>query len=280
MAYRRLPGLTPIDVYLFVGDSNTYGAAAMPGSPVYVGPYNQALLWYKPTLTTVENGQWNGVKTGSNTHPGYARSVSAANYGATSGFAYEIVRLKGPTKVAIIKCGISGATLAAKTGTPNDFDQSTGEGYSLFVNDFMRRGMEQLVREGYRPTIKEVTVRLGTNDCVPAVYNLAAFKAEVQLFCAAIRTDTGNASLPIYWVQVCADLYLDTLTTIPQVNVDAIRLALTDCVTVGNPAFISGLTLINYDNRTTYPIGADFVHFTAAGYDAQGLYEAGIMAAL
>lgn len=267
-----------INVYIEIGDSNCKGATPVP-TPVsanYQGPHINTLIYAKNNLTSTDNGAWAATTQGVNEMPGYATPYNA--YGDTMAFSYQLGNLlSGYKKAGIIKLGIGGSSLITSAGGDTSWNSTGGTLWAKFRDYFYSIAISKLISQNYNYSVRGVVIRLGTNDCL-VNYNLAAFKSEIPILVANLRTLIADSNLPIYWIQVRSDLqdrpnpYSDP----PAGSVAATRQALIDCATVGNPAYISNFTVIE-SNGSPSDLIADGTHFTATVYEAQGLTNATLM---
>ena len=266
-------GANNIDIYLRLGDSNESGGTATEDSSFpakYHTVLQNAIIYFKPDRTSTNNGSWLNVSDSNptiNQYSGYAAigyKTPPLGVGPSQSFCYSIDSLS-KSKVGIIKCALGGTKLTSEW-------QSGGSMYNFFFLYSYPVGMLKLTQFN-KANIKGVVIRLGTNDCATG-YNDATFKAAIPVFVAQIRAATGVSDLPIYWVQVNANLYLAPGGTFTPTNVTAVRAAITACQTVGNPAYIAGFHVLNYDSDALLPDG---VHYTQNSCISQGIYEANLM---
>jgi len=266
-------GANNISIYLRLGDSNESGGTATEDSTFpakYHTVLQNAIIYFKPDRTSTNNGSWLNVSDSNptiNHYSGYAAigyKTPPLGVGPSQSFCYSIDSLS-KSKVGIIKCALGGTKLTSEW-------QSGGSMYNFFFTYSYAVGIPVL-SASRRVNVKGVVIRLGTNDCATG-YNDATFKAAIPVFVAQIRAATGVSDLPIYWVQVNANLYLAPVGAYSLSDVTAVRAAITACETVGNPAYIAGFHVLNYDSDALLPDG---VHYTQNSCISQGIYEANLM---
>jgi hypothetical protein len=265
-----------INIFLRLGDSNEAGGTATEtGTEAnkFHTVLKNAIIHYKPDRTGTNNGTWLNVSDSNptiNHYSGYqaiAPRTPPLGIGPSQPFAYSMDSAS-KSRVGIIKCALGGTFLTNEWA-------SGGSMYNFFFSYSYPVGIPLLTSTlGYgKANIKAAIVRLGTNDC-QASYNNIVFKAAIQTFVSTIRSVTGNATLPIYWVQVNANLYLEPGGLHSFANVTAVRAAISACANIADPAYIPNFIVLNYDNNSLLPDG---IHYDQAACIYQGAYEALIM---
>lgn len=254
--------LNIIEVFILLGDSTQEGAGS---TTTLSAPYNSlmtdALIYFKPDITTTDNGNWNTYQFATNDKPG--RNDGYNGSAPSPFFIHQMKTLK--TRFAVIKVAKGGTSL-------NGWSKGTNQWYQTFLNVFYNIAIPKLVALGYVPVIKAINVRLGTNDTATEE-NTTNFKSRLSSFTSDIRVDIGLPLVPFYWYQVRSDLTNDALY-IPS-NRTIIRNILTNASTVGHGDRINNFNLINVDGTTDDFI--DGVHYTQAVNQTQGIALANLL---
>ncbi len=249
-----------------MGDSQETGASLEPVGldSKYLGAYpNAAIIYYKPGTTSADDGQWElftlRPDASANRTPGYVRPTSGTRgCGQEISLVWDVAEVSHRT-VAFIKVSLGGTSLLADW-------QPNQTMYTGFLN-FLRVAFNRLGQYG-KIRFVAAEVRLGTNDCVTGTWNNTNYIAAQINFVTALRRDTGNPQLPIYWMRVKSDLASAPSGIYTAPNVAA-------CITAqnnmdensGHGNAIPGVTIINDDAGA---LQADGVHWTNTAYLAQG----------
>lgn len=234
----------------------------------YWGILNNTYIWYKPDFSKTNNGALENYQHGQNDVPPNGRNSSPYRHNASTPFAF-LVNQSSRCINYILKCAKGGSSLIHQSGTEKTWAASSSDIWETFSLYMFPQLSASITSAGYKPNYQGVIVRLGTNDCSSSIYNLTAFKSEIQTLCANLRGLMPN--VPIYWYKIRADLYLGTISTTSTI-VNAMNAALVDCVTEGNPSFIQGLVLVDSGSNPA-DLVADGVHFTELAYNTQGVND-------
>jgi hypothetical protein len=281
------------NIYIEIGDSNAGGPVLEPvGFPSYYQLSDRVRILYRPDFVdgfsfySPENvvnhdASWLLYRTRDpiNRRPGYIAATEAV--GADQSLVYTLGNSTLKHDLRYYKFGIGGSTLIQVAGLDNDWspDHTTGptlELFTWFTKDFFRPGLALLAREGIKDhDVKGVVVRLGTNDCKTANWNQASFIAAIPNFVTRLR-DVIGATVPIYWVQVHADLASAPGALWNGTNVTQCRTAISNCASGGSTE-ISNFFVLNYDADT---LDADGVHYSPDSFISQGEDQANIFIAL
>lgn len=262
-------------IYVEIGDSNAGGPILESGSfPTIYQSSTRVKIYYKPTVTSTDDGYWQYYDTRSNPinrRPGLITGSYAV--GADQAFVYGLTNSTLGKELRFFKLGIGGSTLLAQAGSDNDWSTTSLELFQSFYKNFVKIGVDKLAQEGFRdPMMKAVIVRLGTNDCKISNWNQANFVAAIPIFVTAIRAQTGFANVPIYWVLPKSDLPSASTGEWNSTNVNQCRTAISNCISGGSTQIANFFTL-NYDALTT----ADGIHYDENSFITIGASEAAIM---
>lgn len=273
------------NIYIEIGDSNAGGPVAEPGG--FDSKYessSRVKIFYKPTFTATDNGEWQYYSTRAtptiNRRPGYEPVTYAV--GADQSFVWELGQSSLRKDLRYIKFAIGGSTLIPVAGSDNDWTpnkaNTTPELFNVFATYFYQKAMEKLgnVEGVHNPQVKGVVVRLGTNDCTTANWNQATFIAAIPDFCNRLRQILGSQNIPIYWVQVNANLSSSPLGTWTGTNVGQCRTAISNCASGGSTP-ITNFYVLNFDAD---PLESDGVHYTPDAFISQGEEYASTLIAL
>lgn len=264
-----IASLNKANVYVMLGDSNMNGVTIETG--IYSqqwGSKNNTYIYFKPDFTKTNNGGIENYNHGQNDVPPNGRNSSPYRHNASTPFAHYI-NTATRCRNYILKCSKGGSTLIPQSGSEISWAASSSDIWETFSLWMFPQTISAIKSAGFEPNFKGVIIRLGTNDCGSSVYNLTAFKSEIQTLCSNLRTLMPN--VPIYWYKVRTDLAVSTLVT-DSTKVTAINAALTDCTTFGNGSYIAGLTLIDAGSNPV-DLEADGVHFTEVAYNTQGVND-------
>lgn len=161
-----LGGARPINVYIFVGDSNTYGAAQdnqtlsySANALVLALNQNGAINQYAPN--TNNNGTNYTPATAGVT--GVEYSTTTDHGGPETGFAQA--QLAAVATIGLFKLSTSGGTAGFFSGEDSTacWNASTGTAAQNAVTKILA-GLAALRVRGYTPKIKLITIGFGTND--------------------------------------------------------------------------------------------------------------------
>lgn len=285
------------DMYLFLGDSvMTGGVAEEPvdwPTEYAAADYSNTLILYKDDRTNEDflGETFNtlrflpySTRVEKNRFPGYGvvgPVTPAPPYavGIDNSFMYYMSQNAKKT-VGLCKWALGGTTLIARSGANNDWGLTTDEMYRSGMDYYSRRAhTEMKLKNGNPPAgskYKACVIILGTNDTDTAVWNQAAFIAAIPAFIQGVRDYVGQPAMPIYWMQIRQDLYLEPAGNHTLTNVNQGRAALANCVSGGSTP-ISGFNLLDYESVTTT---VDGVHIDADSGKLIGLDLAQIFLAL
>ena len=173
-------------------------------------------------------------------------SLYAASSGQSMGIELTLgstVLAGGIAAPAVSKFAVSGSTLANEW-LPSSTYPAAGAGnlYNLWLAKLRTLG----------GTVKAVVMSLGTNDAA-TVPTANAFGANLATFCSQLRTDLGNATLPIVWIKTNAATSPGDHPGLATVRAAQVTYAGTD----------TNFVLIDNDDLSL--IG-DLLHYTADAY--------------
>lgn len=272
--YRKMAraSINNMDCFVLIGDSLASGGVALKadvtgGYPAaYYDVDAKAKILYKNDRTSESATLgWLNYDSDENRAPGYqAPTPGDTAIGFDDSFMYYM-RQNAKKNIGLIKWGLGGTT--AKT----EWDVATpGTMWQSFRDYYAPKGIGKAIDIGYyNPTVKAVIICLGTNDVIQGTWvSGAAFTTSCNALIAALKAALGQPSLPIYWLQIRADLYLSGLANYPQANVNAARAVISG---------LSGVTVLDYESATST---VDTVHYDADSCDYIGLQMGGTLISL
>ena len=201
-------------LYGMIGDSNISGGVTAlsggewPSAYFDVDPRTKILYRDNRTTGDFSTLRWltyDPTATASNNRfPGYGPvgTVTTQFAGLDQPFMWYM-RQNSIRPVGLLKWALGGTTLISRAGTDNDWGIGNNEMYRYWVVDYAKCHNRDGV---YNSRLRAIIVGLGTNDCHTSVWNNTNFRASMPAFIAALRSVHADPNLPIYWVQVRADL--------------------------------------------------------------------------
>jgi hypothetical protein len=238
---------TPIDVYVCAGQSNAHGWQANPASLSltnlhYVNaPDVRALFAYQANLITQKNFYSQGSV-------GQLSTEGAGYAGNFSGFGPELsagsdlaVRFGKP--LALVKFASGGADLHTQ------FLKSANLLYPWLIDE-VTKSLQQLIDQGYAPTVKGFFWLQGESD---AMVNPSTYAADIAQFVNDVRTDLNAPTLQFVLTEINTNLPAFALSQagVAQVNQAMTSLSKTD----PNVKFVATADITNGF--------ADTVHYSA-----------------
>jgi hypothetical protein len=268
--------INPMNGVIMIGDSNCFGYYVINDATGVAAPYLQtnpkAIIGFNSDFTTsgeVALENYSAVPTTFNRTPGYVRPTDYPLYYGWDAPFVKTVTDSTLRKLLVVKFGISGSTLISRTEPAREWQKSSGGLYYVFLNCYHQILDKLKQQQIYGIDFKVIYVQLGTNDTF--YWNTPLFTAAIPLFVSNLRTDLGLPNIPIYWIQVRADLQTRPSPPVSG-TVAAARLAIANAGTLGNSAYIPGFIAI--DDYGTVPMQSDGTHYTDVGYNSIGLGEA------
>lgn len=271
--YRKMAraSINNMDCFVLIGDSLATGGTALKddvtgGYPsAYFDVNAKTKILYKDDRTSESATlRWLDYNADENRFPGYAAvTPDGPSIGFDDSFMYYM-RQNAKKNVGLVKWALGG------TSAKVDWDVTTGTMWQSFRDFYAPKGIGKSIDIGYyNPTTKAVIICLGTNDVINGTWvSSGAFTTSCNALIAAVRAALGQPSLPIYWLQIRADLYLSGLADYPQANVDAARAVISG---------LSGVTVLDYEGATDT---VDTVHYDADSCNYIGLQMGGTLISL
>jgi hypothetical protein len=267
-----------IDVYLLLGDSREAGmtAAEVSLDPKYIttGLPRCSIAWKIDRTATVNTTiePYSNRSPTWNRYPGVGARETGGNYtvGPDVSIAYNL-NIQNVKKPVILKWTRGGGTLLTNTNdTGNDWQNVSGHRMFELLNYYLPQALAQLRATANvgKVVVRKVQMSIGTNDLIYG-WNEANFKAALPVFINQIRNALTDPSLPVQFVMPDSNLYQETsVTPIPtQAMVDACRASLLALTNTSDPAYISGISVLDVSDL---PLLADGLHKTQDGVLEQG----------
>lgn len=226
----------PIDVYLFLGQSNATGFLGTEASLPVPNPNTAVKYSYRVTAgaTIVDSPAWTDLQTV------WSTGGSEMSFGAA-------MASRSTNPVAIVKVSANGTSLFV------EWSQTwPGSWYPQAVTK-ISDSLAQLVAADFAPSLAGAFWIQGEADAV-AEFRAAAYEANLTEFVGALRTDLDAPSMPFYLNQLHAGDDLDALDT-----VRAAQQAVSENV--------DGVRMVNIDDLL---LSADNLHLQAASQIEMG----------
>lgn len=273
-----------MDLYIMIGDSNIRGGTALESE--YTGTWpaaygnitDNAKILYKDDRTSESATlRWLNYSTRSfrNRDPGGGVVGPETPSGGPYSVGFDVsfmhyMRVNSPRIAGLLKWALGGTTLIGRAGDDNDWNPSstdTSDMWRTFIVYYHQLCNQKAIDiKHFNTRIKGILIGLGTNDCFTGVWNQASFIAAIPNFCTSLRRALGQPSLPIYWIQVRADLSDHPSGDYTVTAVTQARDALAQCDGGSTP--ITGFNLLDFESTTST---VDGIHYDADACDAIGL---------